>query len=172
MPSQMPPPLHNRMSRMTWSHQHSAKFGRRCMKNNWMRKKDWDERHIKQQAVVSPISVVLLLLFILDTYELILDLQTITNSQYCLRVEQWNLPGLSAMAVVLNHIPGGPSTVHILHVSFVWHTPISSLWVSTNEQVTWIRCVWLRVYSPNNFKFMLLRNALMLCVWTLVFVPQ
>ncbi len=28
-----------------------------------------------------------------------------------------------------------------------------------------------RVYSPNNFKFMLLNNVLMLCVWTLVFAP-
>lgn len=34
IPSQMPPPLHNKISRITWSHQHSAKLGRRCMKNN------------------------------------------------------------------------------------------------------------------------------------------
>ncbi len=26
-----------------------------------------------------------------------------------------------------------------------------------------------RVYSPNNFKFMLLKNVLMLCAWTLIF---
>ncbi len=30
-------------------------------------------------------------------------------------------------AVVLNHIPGGPPTLHILHVSFVWHTHFMSV---------------------------------------------
>lgn len=35
MPNQMPPPLQSRMSKMTWSHQHSAKLGRRCMKKSY-----------------------------------------------------------------------------------------------------------------------------------------
>ncbi len=29
--------------------------------------------------------------------------------------------------------------------------------------------IFKRVYSPNNFKLMLLKNILMLCIWTLVF---
>ncbi len=44
-----------------------------------------------------------------------------------------------SMAVVLNHIPGGPPTLHILHLSFVW--PISGLGVSTNELMILFRCV-------------------------------
>ncbi len=48
------------------------------------------------------------------------------------------------VAVVLNHIPGGPPTLHMFLLS---DTPISNLWVSTNEQVTCIRCVWLRRHA-------------------------
>ncbi len=48
------------------------------------------------------------------------------------------------VAVVLNHIPGGPLTLHMFLLS---DTPISNLWVSTNEQVTCIRCVWLRRHA-------------------------
>ncbi len=40
----------------------------------------------------------------------------------------------------------------------------------THTHTSVCRETFKRVHSPNNFKFMLLRNVLMLCVWTLVFV--
>ncbi len=44
---------------------------------------------------------------------------------------------------VTNHVPGGPPTLHILHLSFVWH-PFQVLGVSTNElkQVCLIKEIW------------------------------
>ncbi len=51
------------------------------------------------------------------------------------------------------------------------HAPLKDH-THTQTQTPVCRETFKRVYSPNNFTLMLLRNVLMLCVWTLAFVPH